>query len=93
MGDGDQVDVVVHQAIALQCDAIVGQEIGEQLQVEEAVGGTKEDFLAVITALGDVMGNTGQNEAIGPWHQLLSRNLAPKLSVPEVFDTGAMRGL
>jgi hypothetical protein len=64
----------------------VGQELGEQLEVEEAVGGTKEDLLAVITALRDVMGNAGQNEAIGPWHQLHSRNQALKISVPEVFD-------
>ena len=63
----------------------MGQELGEQLQVEEAVGDTKEDLLAVVTALGDVMGNTGQNEAIGPWHQLHSRNHALKLSVPEVW--------
>jgi hypothetical protein len=32
------------------------------------------------------MGNTGQNEAVGPWHQLRGRNPALKFSVPEVFD-------
>jgi len=54
------VDVVVHEAIALQCDAIVGQKLSEKLEVKETVGGTKEDLLAIITALGDVMRNSGQ---------------------------------
>lgn len=60
------MDVAVHEAIALPCDAIVGQELGQQLQVEEAVDVTKEDLLALVTVLCDVTGNTGQNEAIGP---------------------------
>jgi hypothetical protein len=59
VGDGDQVDVVVHEAITLRRDAIMGKELGEQLKIEEAVSGAQEEHLAVITAPGDVMGNTG----------------------------------
>jgi hypothetical protein len=42
MGDGDEVDVVVEEAVALQGDAVVGQELGQQLEVEEAAGGAEE---------------------------------------------------
>ena len=86
MGDGDEVDVVVEETVALPGDAVVGKELGQQFEVEEAVGGAEEHLLTVVAALGDVMGNTGQNEAIGPWHQLLSRNQPLLLSGAEVFD-------
>ena len=54
-GDGNQVDMVGHQAIAKDAKVVFAALAVEGLEVEEAVGVGAENSLAVIAALGDVV--------------------------------------
>ena len=53
--DGDQVDVVRHQAVAEDVEGVIARLAAERLEVEEPIGVGAEDGDAVVAALGDVM--------------------------------------
>jgi hypothetical protein len=55
LGDGQQVDVVAHQAIAGNPHAVLRRVAVQQAPVELAVGVVEENCLLMIPTLGDVM--------------------------------------
>ena len=63
LGDGDEVDVIRHEAVAEDSDAMVTGIVLEQLEVEPVVFGPEIGLLAVVPAVGDVVRNTWQNQA------------------------------
>ena len=68
VGDGDEVDVVGHEAVGEEADAGVGEVGGEEVEVDTAVGLGEEDVLVVGAALGDVVGATWEDDASISWH-------------------------
>ncbi len=67
-GRGDDVDVVGHEAVAEDLDLVSGRIFLEESEVEGAVGIGEEDGLAVVAALGDVMGAVGDDDAGASGH-------------------------
>ena len=61
--DGDQMNVIGQQAVAEQGDAVEGAFAAQGSEVEAAVVVGAEDLLAVVAALGHVVGNAGSDEA------------------------------
>jgi len=66
--DQNQMDVIGHEAIGLDRNAIVAGEFPEQIEVEQAIFLTIKDFLAIIAPLRDVMRDTRDDDAVGSWH-------------------------
>ena len=60
---GDEVNVIRHEAVAEDGDAMVTGIVLEELEVEPVVFGPEIGLLAVVPALSDVMRNTWQNQA------------------------------
>lgn len=60
-GDGDDVDVVAHQAIAKNVKAEPGGLLFEEFEINRPVVVDKENVLLVITTLGNMMSNILQN--------------------------------
>lgn len=50
-GDGGEMDVIVHEAVAEDRDAVAGALAGEELQVCAAVVIDEEDVLAIVAPL------------------------------------------
>jgi hypothetical protein len=69
-GDGDEVDVIGHEAEGEEADACVGEVGGEVVEVDAAVGLGEEDVLVVGAALGDVVGATGEDDTSISWHDI-----------------------
>ena len=65
---GDQVDVVGHQAVTIDRQAEPRGLVGQDLKVAGAVVVDKEHVLAVITALGDVMRTTRDDDPFDSRH-------------------------
>ena len=63
LGDDDPVDVVDHEAPGEDAGLGVWELGGEELEVGVAVLGGVEDGLAVYSALGDVVGEVGEDAA------------------------------
>ena len=63
LGHGDEVNVIRHQAVAPNREALLCTVVPEQVQVERVVSIFKEDSLATVAALGDVVGDAFQNDA------------------------------
>jgi ribonucleotide monophosphatase NagD (HAD superfamily) len=72
VGDGDQVDVIWHKAVGENSHAVVTGIVQEEIEVELIVFGAEVSLLAVVTALCDVVRNSGQHQAGGSWHMLRS---------------------
>ncbi|MFM2124335.1 MAG: hypothetical protein RL328_786 [Acidobacteriota bacterium] len=68
VGDCDEVDVVGHEAVGEEADAAGVEVFAEELQVEFAVAYGEEDVLAVGSALGDVIGQSGGDDSRISWH-------------------------
>jgi uncharacterized protein with ACT and thioredoxin-like domain len=68
MGNGYQVDVVGHEAVAEQVDSTASCLALEQVEVDGPVIVDEEDLLTVIAALGDVVRETRDDDASGSWH-------------------------
>lgn len=82
LGDGDEVDVVRQEAVAEQGDAVNGAFAAQGIEVEAAVVVGAGDVLAVVAALGDVVGNARCDETGFSGHapsltQMLIRGLSP----------------
>ena len=54
-GDGDDVDVVRHQAPAEDGEAVLIALAAQEVEVEKPIGVGSENGLAVVAALGDVV--------------------------------------
>jgi len=63
VGDGDQVQVVGHQTVAEQAELFAAAELAQAFEVEAAVVVEQEDVLAIVAALGDVMGAAWDDDA------------------------------
>jgi hypothetical protein len=57
----DNVNVIAHQTIADDVHAVFAGLIGEQLQIYMPIIIDKENVLAIISTLGDVMSTPGRN--------------------------------
>jgi len=80
LGDGDEVDVIRHEAVAEDGDAVVPGVVFEELEVEAVVFGAEVCGLAVVTALGDVVGDAWENQAWRTWHTRRMGNSSEKFS-------------
>ena len=71
-GDGDQVDVVRHQAPGPDLDPALVAPFGHQGEIGPVVVVAEEGLLATITPLGDVMGDAGGYDAgdSGHWRKI-----------------------
>jgi hypothetical protein len=79
-GHEDEVDVIGHEAVAEDGDAVVPGVVFEELEVEPVVFGAEVCGLAVVTALGDVVGDAWENQARRTWHTRIVGNS------PETFS-------
>ncbi len=68
LGNGDQVNVIRHQAPSENTDAVTLRLEMQELQIEGTVVIGKEDVLPVIAALGNVVGCSGKNESGSAGH-------------------------
>ena len=87
---GDEMYMIRHQAIAEQSQSIVSRELGEELEVEPAILVTIKDLLSVVSALRDMMRDTGHNESWWSWHNKevrSRRGLSHRIRWSEVFDS------
>ena len=57
----NQMDVIWHQAIAPNLDPFFAAPLGHQLQIRRVVAVVEKRLLSAIAALGNVMGQTGNN--------------------------------
>lgn len=69
---GDQVDMVGHQAIAVDSHAEPLRLLFEQLQENDAILVNEKYILLVITPLGNVVGQARYNDSGDPWHDIKS---------------------
>ena len=70
VGDGDEVVVVRHEAIAEDFELVFGGVLGEEAEEEVAVAVGVEDLLAGVAALGEVVGEAGDDDAWAAGHTL-----------------------
>ena len=68
--DGDEVVVVGHEAVAEDFELVLGGVLGEEAEEEVAVAVGVEDLLAGIAALGEVVGEAGDDDAWAAGHTL-----------------------
>ena len=68
VGDQDQMDMVGHQTPRQSVNSMSPHLIDESVEVEQPVFGRVEYVLSIITALGDVVGNAGNDETRTPGH-------------------------
>ena len=66
---GDEVDVVGHEAPGQDVEAVFVGLFSEHGKVGAVVFVGVEDLLAIVTALGDVMGHTGDNDSCVSGHE------------------------
>jgi hypothetical protein len=65
---GDQVDMVGHQAIAVDSDPKLLRLLFEQLQENDPILVHEEYVLLVVTPLGNVVGQARYDDSGDPWH-------------------------
>lgn len=68
LGHEDEMNVVVHQAPGEAARALRCRGLGEKLEVGTAIIVGEENGQPPVTALGDVMRNTGKNDACKTGH-------------------------
>jgi hypothetical protein len=74
--NGDKVDVVRHEAIAENSDAVARSVSAQEIEVEAAVIGGVEDRLAIVSALRNVVSGARKDEAGAAGHT--SRRWEPR---------------
>jgi len=77
-GEGDDVDVVRHQAPVPDLDARPQGGFGQQIEIERTVAIREENGLAPIATLRGVVGNAGKHDAgeVGDTRSLCIRRSA-----------------
>ena len=68
-GDGDEVNMVAHQAITEDVKVVLAALVAQEFEVDAPVLIVQEHILAVIAALGDVVGDTGDNNTCDSGHE------------------------
>ncbi len=68
VGDGDEVVVIGHEAIAEDFELVFGGVLGEEAEEEVAVAVGVEDLLAGVAALGEVVREAGDDDAWAAGH-------------------------
>jgi hypothetical protein len=71
VGDGYEVDVVLHQAVSQDAHAGLGSIGGEAFEVSAAVGAGEENALPINAALGDVVRHSYGDGASESGHMLI----------------------
>ena len=66
--DGDQVDVVGHEAPTQEADFGVDEIVAEEREVGDAILVGGKGLAAVDAPLGDVARNAWKDTAVTPWH-------------------------
>ncbi len=66
---GDEVDVVGHEAVSQYADPVFGALLAQEIEVGNAVGVYEEHVLSVVPTLGDVVGQSGQDDSRVSWHE------------------------
>ncbi len=83
--------VIGHQAVRLERNAVVRQELCQQSQIEAAVFVAVKDLLSIVTTLGDMVRKSRSNQTKNSWHPWLSRGIRAlflqRKTCNEVFDT------
>src|SRR3984957_3211636 len=59
----NEMDVIGQQAIGPAGDAVLLASLGEQIAIQRIIAGLREQLLAPVAALRDVMGNVGNDNA------------------------------
>ena len=62
-GGGNQVNVILHQAIPLDWQPVFSGLPGEDLEIQSVVVISEEDILPVVAALRDVVGYIGKHDS------------------------------
>ena len=68
LGHDDQVDMVVHQAIAQDLNRVPRGLLGQDFEIHSAVIVDEKDRLTIVAALSDVMGDSRSDDACGAGH-------------------------
>jgi hypothetical protein len=68
VGNGNEVDMIVHQTVGLDGNATVARGIREKAKVEFAIGVTIKHLLPIVSALGDMVWDTCDNDAVRAGH-------------------------
>ena len=68
LGDGDQVDVVRHQAPAEHPQAVPLGVMAQEREAGATIPVAEEDLLAVVAPLGDVVRDARRDHARDAWH-------------------------
>jgi len=72
VGDQDQMDMIGHQAVGPDRDTMLAALLTQQIAIEFVVGIGEKHVLAPISALGDMMGQTGNDETSDAGHEVNS---------------------
>jgi hypothetical protein len=67
---GHKVDVIGHQTVAEETDAMAHGVAAEQMEVEAAILGGPKDGLAIVPTLRDVMGHSRNDKARTAGHNI-----------------------
>ena len=77
LGNADDMNVIRHQAVAMNGKAIALGVLAQEPEVHPPVALHKEDVLAVVPLLGDVMGRAGHHNSGKSGHEAsIARSLA-----------------
>jgi hypothetical protein len=82
--------MVGHQAVSPDLDRRLGSRFGEQIPAKRVVGGSEEDGLSAITALGYVMRKSRSDDAAEACHADVlrhPRNWCNRLDVTVIRDS------
>ncbi len=74
LGNRDQMDVIRHQTIAEQRDAVAPRTFARSFEIEAPVVVEQEDILAVVAPLGDVMRHARRHHPGHPSHSVRGEN-------------------
>ena len=70
LGDRNQMNVIRHQAVAKQRDAVALRAFAESFEIETPVVVEQEDVLAIVAPLRDVMRHTRRHHPGHPSHSV-----------------------
>ena len=68
-GNGNQVDVVGHQAIGENLDLMAAAVFFQPFEINLAVFFREKHIVPAVAALGDVVGKSGEYGACESWHE------------------------
>ena len=95
LGDRNQMNVIRHQAVAKQRDAVALRAFAESFEIETLVVVEQEDVLAIVASLRDVMRHTRRHHPGHTGHSVNEELLLSHSSgaVPKLIQTHPVREL